>query len=72
MVLALGCIGFEMETAAAFKAARLVGIRAAALFPVSDVPFQKKSLFAGRSEAEKEKRIEIRKKVLAKALLDAI
>jgi purine-nucleoside phosphorylase len=68
----LGCIGIEMETAAVFKAARLVGIQAAALFSVSDVPVRNQSLLAGRSQVEKEYRKEIRKKVLAKALLDAI
>lgn len=68
----LGCIGIEMETAAVFKAARLVGIRAAALFSVSDVPVRSQSLYAGRSEAERARRREIRRQVLAKALLDGI
>jgi purine-nucleoside phosphorylase len=68
----LGCIGIEMETAAAFKAARLAGIQAAALFSVSDVSVRNQSLFSGRSQEDKEYRREIRKKVLAKALLDAL
>ncbi len=68
----LGCIGIEMETAAVFKAACQVGIRAAALFSVSDVPVRDKSLLAGRSEEEKEYRRGIRKKVLAKAVLDSL
>ncbi len=67
----LGCIGIEMETAAAFKAARMVGIPAAALFSVSDVPVKNQSLFSGRPEAEKDYRKEIRSQVLAKALLIA-
>jgi purine-nucleoside phosphorylase len=68
----LGCIGIEMETAAVFKAARLVGIRAAALFSVSDVPVRNESLLSGRSQEEQEHRRVIRKQVLAKALLDAL
>lgn len=68
----LGCIGIEMETAAAFKAARLAGIQAAALFSVSDVPVRNQSLFTGRSQEAREFRREIRKKVLAKAILDAL
>ena len=68
----LGCIGIEMETAAAFKAARMVGIPAAALFSVSDVPVKNQSLFSGRPQEEKEYRKEIRSKVLAKALLDCL
>ena len=61
-----------METAAVFKAARLVGIQAAALFSVSDVPIRNQTLYGGRPETEKEQRKEIRQKVLAKALLEAI
>ena len=72
MINELGCIGVEMETAAVFKAARLVGIRAAALFSVSDVPVRNQSLYAGRPEEEKRRRRETRRKVLAKALLDGI
>jgi purine-nucleoside phosphorylase len=68
----LGCIGIEMETAAVFKAARLVGIRAAALFSVSDVPVRNQSIYAGRSEEQKAHRRETRRKVLAKALLDCL
>lgn len=45
LVNELGCIGIEMETAAVFKAARMVGIQAAALFSVSDVPLRNKTLF---------------------------
>jgi len=68
----LGCIGIEMETAAVFKAARLAGMRAAALFSVSDVPVKNQTLFAGRLQEEKDHRQEIRSKVLAKALLDCL
>jgi purine-nucleoside phosphorylase len=68
----LGCIGVEMETAAIFKAARLVVIRSAALFSVSDVPVRNQSLFAGRPEEEKIRRRQTRRKVLAKAILDCI
>ncbi len=68
----LGCAGIEMETAAVFKAARLVGIQAAPLFSISDVPVIKKSLYSGRSEEEKEARREIRSKVLARALLECL
>jgi purine-nucleoside phosphorylase len=65
----LGCIGIEMESAAVFKAARLVGIRAAALLSVSDVPVRNQTLYAGRSQLEKDYRKGIRSKILAKALL---
>lgn len=72
LAIELGCIGIEMETAAVFKAARMVGIRAAALFSVSDVPVGKRTLYSGRSDDEQRFRKEIRSKVLAKALLDCL
>ena len=72
MVAKLGCIGIEMETAAVFKAARRVGIRAAALLSVSDLPFNKQTLYAGRSQAEKEHVRNTRKEILAKAILDCL
>ncbi len=68
----LGCIGIEMETAAVFKAASIVGIQAAALFSVSDVPVRNKTLYSGRSQEEQNYRKETRSKVLAKALLNCL
>lgn len=68
----LTCIGIEMETAAVFQAARLVGIRAAALLQVSDVPQQNKSILAGRTRDEMGNRKVIRQKVLARAVLDSL
>jgi purine-nucleoside phosphorylase len=65
----LGCIGIEMETAAVFKAARTVGIQAAALFSVSDVPVRHETIYAGRSQAVQNYRKDIRRQVLARALL---
>ncbi len=71
IIHSLGCIGIEMETAAVFKAAGMVGIQATALFSVSDVCVINKSLYSGRTEEEKEHRRVIRKQVLAKAVLDS-
>jgi len=68
----LECAAIEMETAAVFNAARLVGIRAAALLQISDLPRQGKSLFAGRTEAEMQRRRSIRQDVLAPAVLSAL
>ncbi len=68
----LGSIGIEMETAAVFKAARLVGIQAAALLSVSDVPGIKKTLYAGRLPEERNRRKDIRSRVLARAVLDCL
>lgn len=67
-----GCIGIEMEVAAVFRAAALVGIRAAALLQLSDVSADGKSLFAGRSEAEQARKWDLRRRVLAPLVLAAI
>lgn len=68
----LGCIGIEMETAAVFRAARLVGIQAAALLQVSDAPQQNKSVLAGRTGEEMEYRKMVRQNILAKAVIDCL
>ncbi|MDE3053489.1 MAG: hypothetical protein KGJ70_06360 [Gemmatimonadota bacterium] len=67
-----GCIGIEMEVAAVFRAAALTGIRAAALLQLSDVSADGKSLFAGRSEQEQARKWDLRRRILAPLLLDAI
>jgi purine-nucleoside phosphorylase len=46
----VNCI--EMETAAAFQAAEIAGLKLCALFSVSDNTLTNKSLISGRSEAE--------------------
>lgn len=68
----LRCIGIEMETAAVFGAAKLVGIRAAALLQVSDVPQENKSIFSGRTGQEMEHRKAIRQEVLARTVLNSL
>jgi purine-nucleoside phosphorylase len=68
----LDCIGIEMETAATFHAARLVGIQAAALLMVSDVIPMKKSLFSGRTEADRARRGEVRRNQLSEAIFKAL
>ena len=68
----LGCCGLEMETAAVFRAARLVGIKAAALLAVSDNPVQMKSLYSGRTKADRDRRLSAMRRVLAPAILDAL
>ncbi len=66
------CIGIEMEVAAVFRAAALAGIRAAALLQLSDVSADLKSLFTGRSEAEQGRKWDLRRRVLAPLVLEAI
>lgn len=72
MVQQFGCIGIEMETAAVFRAAGLVRIKAAALLQFSDVIPARKSLFSGRTPAERARYHEVRRTVLAKAAVAAL
>jgi purine-nucleoside phosphorylase len=68
----LRCNGIEMETAALFAAARLVGIRAAALLQVSDLPLAGKTLISGRSAEERERRHRIRREVLTRVIAETL
>jgi purine-nucleoside phosphorylase len=45
-VLSLGCDSIEMETAAFFKAAAISGLKAAALYVISDNIYQGKSVYS--------------------------
>lgn len=67
-----GCLGIEMETAAVFRAAALIGIPAAALLQISDVTLDKKSLFSGRTEADQRRRSHLRQHLLSRIALDAL
>ena len=72
MIQRFGCIGIEMETAAVFRVARLVGIKAAALLQFSDVIPAQKSLFSGRTPRDQARRREVRSTVLAEAVIAAL
>lgn len=72
MVNAHGCIGIEMETAAVFRAAHLVGIPAAALLQISDVAPDRKSLFSGRTEAEQQRRRQLRRELVSRIAIEAL
>lgn len=67
-----GCHGIEMETAAVFNGARLVGIAAAALLLVSDVIPTNKSLFSGRTEEDRLRYSSVKKAVLSQIILDTL
>ena len=58
----------EMETAACFKAAKIMNKKISALFCVSDNTVLKKSLLSGRTDKEQEYRHNIRYEVIPKIL----
>jgi len=70
-ILAMGCNCIEMETAALFRSAEICGIKACAIFNVSDNTILKKSLLSGRSKEETKFRKYVRKNILTKIVLES-
>lgn len=68
-IVGMGCNVIEMETAAAFRAATMMGIRLAALFSVSDNTMANKSLVSGRTPEEKAYRIFTRRELIPRIIL---
>ncbi len=67
-IIGLGCNVIEMETAAAFRAAKLMGIPAVAVFSVSDSTVASKSLISGRTKAEIEYRKHTRRELFPRII----
>lgn len=67
-ILALRCNVIEMETAAAFRAAKLAGIAIAAVFNVSDNTVVHKSLVSGRTDEELRYRKYVRAEVFPRVV----
>ncbi len=67
-ILGMGCNSIEMETAAAFRAAKIADIPITAIFSVSDNTVVKKSLVSGRTYEEMEYRKTVRKKLFPKII----
>lgn len=66
------CIGVEMETAAVFRVGAMVGVSAGALLQISDVIPDRKSLFSGRTEAEQQRRKNLRRTLLSRIALETL
>lgn len=69
-IVGMGCNVIEMETAAAFRAARIANISLAALFSVSDNTVTNKSLICGRTEEEMKYRRFTRREVFPEIILN--
>ncbi len=69
-ILGMGCNVIEEETAAAFRAAAMMGIPMAALFSVSDNTVAKKSLVSGRTKEEMEYRRYVRRELFPKIIFE--
>jgi len=71
-ILGLGCNVIEMETAVAFRAAKLMGIPLIALFSVSDNTMTNKSLVSGRTPKEMEYRKFTRRELFPQIILSVL
>jgi len=71
-IIGMGCNCIEMETAVLFKSAEICGIKAGAIFSVSDNTLQKKSLLSGRTKEERDYRKNVRDNILTKIVIECI
>ena len=69
-IINMSCNVIEMETAAAFRAATMVGIPMVALFSVSDNTLVHKSLISGRTKEEMQYRKHVRSEVFPQIILE--
>jgi nucleoside phosphorylase len=69
-IISMGCNVIEMETAAAFRAAKVISIPIAAIFCVSDNTVTNKSLVSGRSKQEMDYRKHVRRELFPKIILE--
>ena len=68
-ILGMGCNVIEMESAAAFRAAKMMELPLAALFSVSDNTVANKSLVSGRTREEMEYRRFVRRELFPEIIL---
>lgn len=71
-ILNMGCNVIEMETAAAFRAAKVASIPIVALFSVSDNTITNKSLISGRTVEERQYRNFVRKTLFPEIILSVL
>ena len=70
MIIGSGAEVIEMETYSFFKSAKIAGLKATALFCVSDNIINKKTLYSGRTEDEAIRRRMVRNTILPKIIID--
>ena len=70
-ILNMGCNVIEMETASAFRAAKIANLKIAAIFSVSDNTVTNKSLISGRTESDMNYRRLVRNKIFPEIIIKA-
>lgn len=71
-IINMSCNVIEMETASAFRAAKLMDIPIVAILSVSDNTVTKKSLVSGRSKEEMDYRRFVRRELIPKIILNVL
>lgn len=67
-IRSLGCTAIEMETATLFHAAHVIGRKAVALLYVTDCTLQGKSLYSGRTDADKNRKETVKRTIIPQAI----
>lgn len=67
-IRSLGCDAIEMETATLFHAARVIGRKAVALLYVTDCTLQGKSLYSGRTDADKKRKETVKRTIIPQTI----
>lgn len=68
-IISMGAEVIEMETYSLFKSARIAGIKASALFCISDNTVINKSLYSGRTEEDRKHRKMVRNEIIPKIII---
>lgn len=63
-IIDIGCNTIEMETSTVFHTADIAGIKAAAIFNVSDNTVVNKSLYSGRTEEDQQRRLTVKTSII--------
>ena len=63
-IINMGCNTIEMETSTVFHTADVAGIKAVAVFNVSDNTVVNKSLYSGRTEKDQQRRLTVKKEIM--------
>ncbi|AEF84210.1 phosphorylase family protein [Treponema primitia ZAS-2] len=71
-ILQMGCDSIEMETSLFFKAAEVSGLKAGAVFLISDNSFGGKAIYTARDQADKDSREFSRDHIIPRIILETV
>lgn len=71
-IIKMGCNSIEMETATVFHTADIAGIKAVAIFDVSDNTIDAKSLYSGRTKQDTQLRTKVKQQIIPEITLNLL